>query len=107
MFIMCNRFTSTKYPYNPEIKSTTYHKIIGHDFLADNGKKEETLTNYFRCCQCVVLLLCKSLWLCCYGPAQIKFQRNGSDRYCLTLPWTSMLTSRQIFFHSYACIKHI
>jgi hypothetical protein len=86
LFIIWNRFTSTKYPYNPEIKSTTYHKVTGHDFLVDNGKKGKTLTNYFICCQCVMLLLRKSLRLCCYRPAQIKllwlfpFQRNDSDR---------------------------
>jgi hypothetical protein len=42
MFIMCNRFTSTKYPYNPEIKSNTYHTITDADFLVENDKKGKT-----------------------------------------------------------------
>lgn len=42
MFIIYNRFTSIKYPYNPEIESTNYRKITGADFLVDDSKKGKT-----------------------------------------------------------------
>jgi hypothetical protein len=68
-----HEYTSAKYPYNSEIKTTTSPRINGAALLVVNGEEKRHSTNYSNSCQCIISPDRVPYDFCRYGPAQIWF----------------------------------